>query len=297
MIEYRSPDDLAEFWSATVAEAFAAPLEFERSFMPDYPSETHAVRSFRYRGIDGSDRFGWIARPLGVGDEPLPAFLWVPPYGRESKLPDAYGTRPGMVSMSVNLHGEGAYHQEKYRPERGYFAQGAESEETWIFRRFVGDLVVAIRILSELHGVDADRIGCAGMSQGGGLSTVMGAFCPLVRSVCADMPFFGDIPGILDATILRYPQRELKDFVDSMPLGRERFLAVAAYLDMGFVAAHCRVPTLVSLGEKDPACRPHSVRRIYDALPGEKTLITYPGGHDWDPGMIAANADWFARTM
>ena len=134
MIElpYEKPEDFQKFWLETTAEAMEFPLKVSNFRVLQNLPSTHEVETFSFAGVSGKVRHGWLAYPEGARS--LPGFLWVPPYGRESKLPDEYGTRTGMVSLSFNFHGEDAFHQEAYKPERGYFAEGAEDPESWIFR-------------------------------------------------------------------------------------------------------------------------------------------------------------------
>jgi cephalosporin-C deacetylase len=111
MIElpYEKPEDFQQFWIETTQEAMEYPLKVSNFRTIPNPAGTHIVESFSFAGIKGIARHGWIAYPEGARN--LPGFLWVPPYGRESKLPDEYGTRTGMVSLSFNFHGEDAFHQ------------------------------------------------------------------------------------------------------------------------------------------------------------------------------------------
>jgi len=289
------PEDFQPFWKEAIAEAHAVPLDYHRSLGNDYERPGFIVQTLDFRGMDGRRLHGWIAYPEGA--RRLPSFLWIPPYGRESKLPDDYGTREGFVSLSFNLHGEAAFHQEKYVQSRGYFADGAAEPETWIFRRMLQDCIVAARVLQAQVEVDEDRIGAMGMSQGGGLSIWMGAHCPIIRAVCADMPFLGSIGQTLSGSVFRYPLKELVDFMEELPVGRERVLNTVSYFDTAVQATQCRVPTQVSVGLKDPACRPDTVRAIYDALPGEKRLKTYDWGHDWHPDMIENNRQWLLENL
>ncbi|MFX8680898.1 acetylxylan esterase, partial [Acinetobacter baumannii] len=90
---------------------------------------------------------------------------------------------------SLNFFGESSFHQETYTPARGYFAEGIENPETWVFRRLYQDSSRAFKALSSLPEVTS--VSAMGMSQGGGISVWLGAFCPGVRSVVADMPFLG----------------------------------------------------------------------------------------------------------
>lgn len=289
------PEDFDAFWDEAKAEARSAPLDYHRSLSNDFDFEGFRVETLTFRGIDGGARNGWIACPPGA--RRLPSFLWIPPYGRESLLPDGFGTRKGFTSLSFNLHGLGAFHQEVYTPSRGYFAEGAASPLTWVFRRMAQDCLIALRVLQAQPEADEDRIASAGMSQGGGMSIWMGALSPIVKAVCADMPFLSWTAYALSRNAYRYPLKELIDFMGTIPLGRESVMHTLSYFDTVHLATKCRVPTLVSLGEKDPACRPETVERLFRALPGEKDLIRYPGGHDWHEEMVAANRAWLVRHL
>jgi cephalosporin-C deacetylase len=285
------PEDFGTFWHDAQAEADRVKLDFHRSHNNDFELTGFIVETLSFAGIDGSPIHGWLAYPEGA--RRLPGFLWVPPYGRESLLPNAYGTRAGYVSMSFNFFGHEAFHQEKYVMSRGYFAEGCEDPETWVFRSMYQNAAVAMRVLQAQIEVDEDRLGAMGMSQGGGMSIWLGAHSPQVKAVCADMPFLGDMQNALSANIYRYPLKELTDYMDSIPFGRERVLNTVAYFDTMNQASVCRVPTSVSLGLKDPAVRPSQVHAIFDALQGSKELKEYDWGHDWHEEMISSNRAWF----
>lgn len=289
------PDDFDEFWLETTEAALRAPLDFHRSLRNEFDAPGFVVESFRFRAIDGASLNGWIAAPIGA--RRLPAFVWVPPYGRESVLPNQYGTRPGFVSLSLNFHGETAFHQEKYVNTRGYFANGAEDPATWIFRRMYQNAVLATRILQAQLEVDEDRIGAMGLSQGAGMSIWLGAWCPIVKAICSDMPFLAGINRTIVDNVYRYPLRELKDFIQSIPVGEQRVLNTLSYYDTINHATRCRKPTQISLGLRDPACRPPNVRAVYQSLAGEKRLVEYDWGHDYHPDMVANNLAWLQRNL
>lgn len=290
-----APEDLDSFWNEAVREALSVPLDCHRSLHNEYDLPGFVVETLRFRSSGGGVLNGWLAYPPGA--RRLPAFVWLPPYGRESVLPNEYGTREGFASLSFNFHGEPAFHQEKYSRSRGYFGVGADSPETWIFRRMFIDAVIAARILQAQVEVDEDRIGAMGMSQGGGMSIWLGAWCRIVRAVCADMPFLGSIDETTLERAYRYPFKELTEFMEEIPLGREHVLNTIQYYDTAIQAARCKVPTQVSLGLKDPAARPHQVRAVYDALAGPKKLITYNVGHDWTPEMVENNRNYLLENL
>jgi len=145
--------------------------------------------------------------------------------------------------------------------------------------------------------VDEDRIGAMGMSQGGGIAIWLGAFWPRVRVVAADLPFLAGTSATGVRGAYRYPLKELADWADRETLGEQRISHTLSYFDTAHLATRCGVPTLVSAGLQDPAVRPASVRAVYEALPGHRHLVEYPGGHDWDPGMVDNNRAWLERGM
>ncbi|MCB8933460.1 MAG: acetylxylan esterase [Chthonomonadaceae bacterium] len=289
------PEDFDGFWQEVVDAARAAPLDFHRSLQPESPAPGLLVEPFDFRGIAGSRLHGWFAYPEHV--RRAPAFLWIPPYGRESLLPNSYGTRPGYASLSFNFFGHSAFHQEAYIPSRGYFAEGADDPESFVFRSMAQDAMIAARVLQAQIEVDEDRIGAMGMSQGGGMAIWLGAWLPFVKAVVADMPFLGAMGAALTRNAHRYPMKELVDYGESVPLGAERVLNTLSYFDTMNQATRCRVPTRVTLGEKDPAARPENVEAIYHALPGEKELVRLDIGHDWDPRMVEGGRRWLDRHL
>lgn len=289
------PEDFDEFWSEARDEANAVPLDFSRSLTNAFDLPGFHVETIAFRSIDDRTLHGWIAYPPGL--RRLPGFLWIAPYGRESMLPNPYGTRPGMVSMSFNFFGHGSFHQEKYVPERGYFAEGAGDPSTWVFRTLVQDCLVALRVMQSQLEADESRLGAMGMSQGGGLAIACGAHSPIVKAVCADMPFLGGIRSRLLGDVYRYPLKELADFMENTPLGQARLWNTLAYFDSVNQATRCTVPTHVTLGLKDPASRPDAVRSIFDALAGPKELTELDWGHDWHPDMVSVNQAWLARWL
>ncbi len=288
------PPGFEAFWRDNTAEAMAAPLDFEFSEQNSFNPEGHSVREFDFRGIDGATRFGWVALPHGI--EKAPGMIWLAPYSRWSMLPNEYGTRKGMASISFNFHGESAFHREEYTPARGYMAEGIESKESWIFRRMYQDSVIVGRILGALDGVDSDRIFTAGMSQGGGLAIWMGAWVDYVKAVVADEPFLAGVPWILDAKYFRYPLKEMTDLAFSSPEMEKVVRATLSYFDTINQSAFCEKPTRVTLGLKDPSVRPPQVHAVYETLPGKKAIEEIDWGHDWHPRMIEG-AEEFLRDV
>lgn len=279
-----------EFWAEAVQEAESAPLDFKRSGSNDYLRTGFRIETLTFRGVKGETLNGWLACPDGADRNR--AFLWVAPYGKWSMMPNEYGTREGMVSMSFNFFGESAFHEEDYVPSRGYFAEGASDPKTWVFRTMAQNAMVAMRVLEAQSEVDESKMGAMGLSQGGGVAIWLGAWSKRVKCVVADFPFLGAMKWVLSQRVHRYPLKELAEFMDSIPLGREVVQYTLSYFDTLNQATRCQVPTLVTLGLKDPAVKPEQVKAVFQALPGEKQLEELDWGHDWHPSMVERNRAW-----
>jgi len=288
------PEDFDAFWAEAAAEANAVRLDYHRSLTNDYDLPGFTVEKISFQGMKQRLN-GWLAYPEGQRRQP--GFVWIPPYGRESLLPNQYGTRQGFTSLSFNFFGHESFYEEKYAIERGYFSEGADDPETFVFRRMLQDAIVATRVLQAQIEVDEERIGAMGMSQGGGMSIWLGAHSPIVKAVAADMPFLCAINHTLTKTVYRYPLKEVRDFMDNIPLGEERVLNTLSYFDTMNQATRCKVPTYVSYGLKDPACRPEVVKPTFEALPGKKKLQVYDWGHDWHPDMVENNRAWLLENL
>ncbi|MBX3110773.1 MAG: acetylxylan esterase [Fimbriimonadaceae bacterium] len=289
------PADLESFWHETTDEAGSAPLDYSGPFPSGRDTDTHRVEVLTFRGMGGSERHAWVAFPH---EAPRGSFLWVPPYSRWSMKPNEYGTRDGYVSLSPNLLGESAFHDEVYTPARGYFADGAASPATWVFRRLYQDSLLATRVLQALTGFDHRRTGAMGMSQGGGVSVWLGAWSGAVGAVVADMPFLGKINEVMaEDRPFRYPLKELADWRSAAPERPAQLARTLSVYDTAVQAAYCRVPTLVTLGLRDPAVRPFQAEAVYDALSGPKELVRLDWGHDWHPSMVQRNLDWLDRHL
>lgn len=289
------PADFIEFWETAKLEADSVSLDYWREPSQVHELPEHDLFIVRFRSIAGSVLEGWFASPKGI--KRAPAFLWINPYGRESLLPNQYGTRPGFASFCFNFFGLPAFHQEKYTPERGYFADGLEDPHSFIFRLLVQHCFIALRVLQAQLDVDEDRIGVMGMSQGGGFALMSAAWSSIPKVVCADMPFLGNITETIATQVYRYPLKEVIDFIESHQFGLELAQYTLSYFDTVFHAGKISIPAHVTAGLKDPSCRPPQVRAIYQAIPAEKSFTELDWGHDWHPSMVETNLEWLRAHL
>lgn len=286
------PADFVAFWQAATAEAQAVPLHFERVHQSDDDHPTHQVFRLRWRGMDGQGREGWYAIPRTVV-LPAPAVLYLPGYG-VGTVPINENTKfERFITFSVNLHGYAVEPNVPYSPELGYFTRGIESPHTYVYRRLVQESILAMRILAAQAEVNSNRLVAAGLSQGGGLAVMLGAWCALVACVVAELPALSYWEYLLGKPAWRYPIKEFADYMQATGISRQAVLAVLQYFDAVNHAPYVRVPTQLSLALKDPSIRPPVVFSLYEALRVPKRLLIYEDlGHDWHPEMRLRLEEW-----
>lgn len=291
------PADFEAFWRAVAQEAEATPVRYERVHFERDDHPTHQVFRLRWVGVDGQGREGWYAIPRRV-PTPMPAVLYLPGYG-VSTVPINENTMfEGCITFSVNLHGYAVEPNVPYSPELGYFTRGIESPQSYIYRRLVQDSIVAMRVLAAQAEVDSSKLIAAGLSQGGGLAVMLGAWCRLTRCVVAELPALSYWEYLLGRPAWRYPIKEFTDYMERTGTPRETVLQTLQYYDAVNHAPFVRVPTQVSLALKDPGIRAPVVFSLYDAMPKPKRLLIYEElGHDWHPEMRLRLEEWAHETL
>ncbi|BCW96371.1 MAG: acetylxylan esterase [Fimbriimonadales bacterium] len=288
----RPPADFESFWRAAAQEASDAPLRFERVHLPGDDWHTHTVYRLRWAGLDGRGREGWYAVPRDAAP-PVPAVLYLPGYGVSTVPINENTAFEGMATLSINLHGYAVEPNVPYSPELGYFTRGVESPQSYIYRRLAQESLLAMRVLAAQAEVDSRALVAAGLSQGGGLAVMLGAWCPLTRVVVAELPALSYWEYLLDRPAWRYPLREFVDYMETTGVSREALLRTLQYYDAVNHAPYVRAPAQLSLALKDPGIRAPVVVSLYDALPQPKRLLIYEDhGHDWHPEMRVRLQEW-----
>ncbi len=287
------PADFEAFWQAVVAENETLSLVVERVHIPDDDLPTHRVERVRWLGADGKGREGWLAVPK-TQPKPMPAVLYLPGYG-VSTVPIGENTAfEQHITFSINLHGYAVVPNVPYSPELGYFTQGIETPQTYVYRRIMLDCLLAMRVLASLPEVDANQLVVAGR--------------PVSRRTrCARRRTRRSSPGswsprrsarsasryLLVRPAWRYPLKEFSDYCEAHKVSSEQLLATLQYFDGVNHAPYVRVPTQLSLALKDPGIRAPVVFSLYDALPQPKRLLIYEElGHDWTPEMRPRLEEW-----
>ena len=154
--------------------------------------------------------------------------------------------------------------------------RGIADRDTYYYRRLYVDAVRAVESAAEHPLVDADRIGVAGHSQGGGLSIAASALLPERVRVChAGMPFLCGIRRSLEVAG-EPPYTEIVEYLRLQPQLAEAALATLDHIDCAHLAWRVRARSLWCVGLMDPICPPSGVFAAFHALPAEKEIAVFP---------------------
>jgi cephalosporin-C deacetylase len=281
------PEGFDDYWSDLRDDVESIEKDWERSTRSQIVhsrGRTWRIDWIRYSSIDDLVIQGWLAVP----DDHLvngAGFLWLPGYSYGTPPPDDSNLVEGAVTFAINIHGKAP--DEPYVNPAGkndYILSGIDNLRTYIYRSIAGHCLAAVDVLRQQSEVTAG-VGVGGMSQGGGLAIIVAAQDSACGICCADMPFLADIETALKVS--HSPAyRALKSRVDADP----DVLQTVLLFDSLYHAPSIHVPTWLSAGGKDPACRPVTVRAVYDVIGIDfKTYHYFPqAGHNFQPEMNEA---------
>ena len=303
------PEGLDAFWARALAAARAAATE--PVVEPYEPSTYAGLAAFdvTFAGADGHPVRAWYLRPRG-DDRPLPCRVAFVGYGGGRDLPAAHALYPacGYATLVMDTRAQGGTWSAGATPDPGAGSSGAEhpgvmtrgiaDPETYYYRRLYVDAVRAVETAAALPGVDAERIGVAGRSQGGALALAAAALAPeLVRLCHADVPFLCDIERGMEVAP-DPPYTELVRYLAVNPELEDAVRNTVRHVDNALLATRIAAPTLVAVGLMDPICPPSTVFAAYNAIAAPKDVVVFPfGDHDVPTSHAERRLADFARVL
>ncbi len=281
-----APDDLWDFWQATLAEAGERPLD--ASFTPVDSGlvavETHDAS---FVGFGGSEVRAWLHLPARAlrGDGPMPGVVQYQGYNGGRGLPHehVFWASAGFAHLVVDTRGQGSGWTVgdtgdpvgSAAAQPGFLTRGVLSPQEYYYRRVYTDATRAVDVLRGHPEIDGDQIAVTGISQGGGISLAVSALARGVRAVLPDVPFLCDFPratriapGDPYGEIVRYLKAH-RDRVD-------RVFRTLSYFDGAVLGRRSSAPALFSVALMDQICPPSTVFAAYHAYGGPKDITIYP---------------------
>ncbi|MBL8178866.1 MAG: acetylxylan esterase, partial [Bryobacterales bacterium] len=174
--------DIAGFWRSTLERLRAEPVEaVVKDLREPLPYKTYEVT---YRSLGGVRVQALLAMPIGASGR-VPAIVTAPGYGGLQQGIMLAECQRGFAILQVyprTVEGEKLTHGIA-RPEGAYYQFA------------YADVIRGIDYLASRGDVDAERIGAAGTSQGGGIVLAVAALDERVKVVAAHVPFLCDFRG------------------------------------------------------------------------------------------------------
>jgi cephalosporin-C deacetylase len=289
------PDRLDDWWAERLGEARAAATPPKVSRYKEDVYGTTEVFDVEFSGARGDRIRGWYLRPAGAGSSALPTVVNFIGYGGGRGVPTEHLAQPavGFAAFVMDTRGQGgnwtigatgdpgtAQDGPQYP---GVMTRGIAQPETYYFTRLMTDAARAVEVAAELDGVDADRIGVGGASQGGGLSIAAAALEPDLVKICqADVPFLCDFARAI-GQVDTYPYAEIANFLAQHDDLVSAALNTLRYVDCALLARRVQATSLFSVGLMDDVCPPSTVFAAYNEITAPKEIAVYRYGVHREP--------------
>ncbi len=288
------PADFDTYWDGGLAEmhglGVAARLE-PASFRAPFARCSH----LRFVGVGGAEIHAKLLQPRHLA-RPAPAVVFFHPYARGSAdwveyLP--YVAR-GFTVAAMDVRGQGGLSRDPGsvvgHTLRGHIVRGLDDRPEKLFYRSVFlDTAQLARIVMNLDGVDADRVGVSGMSQGGGLALTCAALEPGVRMVAAIAPFLSDYLRVWQIDLARDGYAQLQEYFrrfDPLHAREREVFERLGYIDVQYLCPRIRGEVLLAVGLMDTICPPSTQYAAYNRITAPKSTLVYPDfGHEMPPGL------------
>jgi cephalosporin-C deacetylase len=288
------PADHDAYWARALAEMAAVDPKVE---LVPHPMNAPFAECFDlyFTGVRGARIHAKLVRPArGSGSHP--AVLLFHGYSMSSgdwsdKL--KWAAR-GFTAAALDCRGQGGVSEDtggvKGTTLRGQIIRGLDDEpDNLLFRHIFLDAAQLARIIMGMPGVDPDRVGATGGSQGGGLTLACAALEPRVRRAFPVYPFLSDYQRVWEMDLAARAYEELAWYFRSFDPRHEREAEVftqLGYIDVQYLAPRITAETRMAVGLMDEICPPSAQFAAYNRMTCAKSLVIYPDfAHENLPGV------------
>jgi len=291
------PDDVDEFWDASLAEMHALDAQVELE-----PAEFQApgAECFHlwFTGMGGARVHAKYIRPKGAGEAgggaagaKLPAVVFFHGYSGDS---GSWSSKLGYVGQgfctaALDCRGQAGLSEDtggvRGNTLHGHIIRGLfECDPKKLYYRNVFlDTAQLARIVMSFEEVDAARVGATGGSQGGGLTLACASLEPGIRRAAPLYPFLCDYRRVWEMDLAKHAYQELATYFKSFDPTHERedeMFALLGYIDCQHLAHRIEAEVMMATALLDDVCPPSTQFAAYNKIASKKNMVIYPDfGH------------------
>lgn len=281
-----APEDLESFWTRTLDQAAAHPLNArfvrvaERLRLVD-------VYDVTFAGFDGQEVRAWLRVPAGTDLDAAGDLAAVVTYvgyggGRGEPEDDLLWASSGFAHLHMDTRGQGSAWSRGDTGDiatqgptvPGHMTRGIDDPDNYYYRRLITDAVRAVDVALGVAAIDSSRIAVQGHSQGGGLALAVSGLRSDVAAVIAQEPFLSDFPRSVRAATQK-PYREIGEYLAIHRGDAAEVFGVLSYFDVSNLVGRASAPALVTVSLMDPICLPSTVYAAYNRYAGRKRIIEW----------------------
>jgi cephalosporin-C deacetylase len=293
------PADFDEFWDRSLREMRGLNAQVE---LRPAPFSVPCAEFFDlfFTGAGNARIHAKVARPRPA-TSPHPAVLKFHGYtGNAGSWTDLLPyTAIGYTIAALDCRGQSGLSQDlggvTGNTQRGHIIRGLDDQpEKLLFRQIFLDTAQLAGIIMGLPGVDPQRVGAFGGSQGGGLTLACAALEPRIKRIAPMYPFLTDYRRVWEMDLAKDAYAELRDyfrFFDPFHEHEAEIFTKLGYIDVQHLAARIRAEVLMAVALSDTICPPSTQFAAYNKITAPKQLVLYPDfGHEGLP-------EWGDKTL
>ncbi len=263
--------DFDEFWTNTLNELAAVPMEVVMEFSPEHSNSLRSSYRVEINSLNGAKMGGILCQPVKEGSYPV--YIDYMGYGADPYWYDPSGS-PEAIEFLVSVRNQGIFRDE----ERNWIDRGLGSKEDFYYRGAFCDVVRAVDFVASLDKADTSHIFARGESQGGAFALISAALDSRIAATAHAVPFLGDFRHY--SQIVWWPMWEVFGAADSQNIERESLFEMLSYFDVKNFADRIQCPVYMAFGLQDPTCPPHTNFAGYNIIKSPKQFLCVPGcGH------------------
>ncbi|MCE9613556.1 MAG: acetylxylan esterase [Lentisphaerae bacterium] len=298
------PADFDTYWDRALAEMRAVNAKVDIS-PAEYQTPFAECSHLTFTGVGGSRVYAKLLRPRQQNGA-QPAIIMFHGYSMHSgiwtdKLPYV---AMGYTVAALDCRGQGGRSEDlggaPGNTLNGHIIRGLDGKpDQLLFRQIFLDTAQLAGIVMGLPGVDPNRVGAMGGSQGGGLTLACAALEPRIKRVAPVFPFLCDYKRVWDMDQAVAAYAELKEYFkrfDPCHAREHEVFLRLGYIDVQHLAPRIRGEVMMAVGFMDTICPPSTQFAAYNKITAPKSLVTYPDfGHEDLPGHADRTFQFMAK--